>query len=75
MMIDQYEKQPWNVESIRFIVGLDHPDNIQRFLEFAPQARFWTGFGQTEAMGVSGGLMDERPGSPGKPSVPPDNAS
>jgi long-chain acyl-CoA synthetase len=68
MIIDQYEKQPCDVKSIRHIAGLDHPDNIQRFLDFAPQVRFWTGFGQTEAMGVSGGLIDEKPGSTGKPS-------
>jgi long-chain acyl-CoA synthetase len=69
MMIDKYEEQPCDVKSIRHIAGLDHPDNIQRFLEFAPEARFWTGFGQTEAMGVSGGLIDEKPGSTGKPSL------
>jgi long-chain acyl-CoA synthetase len=69
MMIDKYEEQPCNVKSIRLVAGLDHPDNIQRFLEFAPQARFWTGFGQTEAMGVSGGLIDEKPGSTGRPSL------
>ncbi len=69
MMIDKYEEQPCNVKSIRLVAGLDHPDNIQRFLEIAPQARFWTGFGQTEAMGVSGGLIDEKPGSTGRPSL------
>ena len=68
MMIDKYEEQPCDLKSIRLVAGLDHPDNIQRFLEFAPAARFWTGFGQTEAMGVSGGLIDEKPGSTGKPS-------
>ena len=69
MMIDKYEEQPCNLKSIRHIAGLDHPDNVQRFLEYAPAARFWTGFGQTEAMGVSAGPIDERPGSAGKPSL------
>ena len=69
MMIDKYEEQTRNVKSIRHVAGLDHPDNIQRFLEFAPQARFWTGFGQTEAMGVSGGSIDDKPGSAGRPSL------
>jgi len=69
MMIDKYEEQPCDVKSIRHIAGLDHPDNVQHFLEFAPEARFWTGFGQTEAMGVSGSPIDEKPGSAGKPSL------
>ena len=69
MMLDKYEAHPYNVSSVRNIVGLDHPDNIQRFLEFVPDARFWTGFGQTEAMGVSGAPYDEKPGSTGKPSL------
>ena len=69
MMIDKYEEQPCDVKSIRHIAGLDHPDNVQHFLEFAPEARFWTGFGQTEAMGVSGSPIDEKPGSAGKPAL------
>lgn len=69
MMIDKYEEQPYDLKSVRNVAGLDHPDNIQRFLEFVPQARFWTGYGQTEAMGVSGGAIDEKPGSAGKPSL------
>jgi long-chain acyl-CoA synthetase len=67
MMLDKYEAHPYDVNSVRNVAGLDHPDNIQRFLEFAPAARFWTGFGQTEAMGVSGAPYDEKPGSTGKP--------
>jgi long-chain acyl-CoA synthetase len=69
MMLDKYEEHAYDVKSVRHVAGLDHPDNIKRFLNFAPDAEFWTGFGQTEAMGVSGGLFDEEPGSAGKPSL------
>ena len=69
MIIDKYKERPRDVKSLRHIVGLDHPDNVQRFLEVAPEVRFWSGFGQTEAMSVSGGLIDEKPGSAGKPSL------
>jgi long-chain acyl-CoA synthetase len=39
-----------------------------RLKKVVPEARFSTGYGQTEAFPVSGGLMEERPGSTGKPS-------
>lgn len=68
MIMDKYDEGSYDISSIRNVSGLDHPDNIQRFLKIAPKARYWTGFGQTECMGVSGCPHDEKPGSAGKPS-------
>lgn len=70
MITDKYEesKGAYDLASVRNVGGLDHPDNLRRFAQIAPNVRFWTGFGQTEAMGVTGGPMEERPGSAGRPS-------
>lgn len=68
MIMDKYEEGSYDISSLRNVSGLDHPDNIKRFLELAPNASYSSGFGQTEVMGVSGGLFNERPGSAGKPS-------
>ena len=40
----------------------------KKLKEIAPNTTFMSGFGQTEAMLVTGGLMEERPGSAGKPT-------
>ncbi len=69
MIMDKYEEGSYDISSLRNVSGLDHPDNIQRFLKLAPNAKYWSGFGQTEVMGVSGGDFEERPGSAGKPSI------
>jgi len=71
MITDTYEEKggSYDLSSLRHVAGLDQPENILRFKKFAPNARFWTAFGQTEAMPVTGGLMEERPGSAGKPTV------
>jgi long-chain acyl-CoA synthetase len=68
MIMDKYAEGTYDISSLRNVSGLDHPDNIQRFLKLAPNAKYWSGFGQTEVMGVSGGDFEERPGSAGKPS-------
>ncbi|MBW2612238.1 MAG: AMP-binding protein [Deltaproteobacteria bacterium] len=65
-LMDAYDKGAYDISSLRHITGMDHPENIMRFLELAPSAKYETGFGQTEAMGVSGGLIADRPGSAGK---------
>ncbi len=54
-------------ESLKLVFGLDSPDVIQQ-LQSETNARFWTGFGQSETSGaVTFGPADERPGSAGKP--------
>jgi long-chain acyl-CoA synthetase len=68
MIMDKYAEYPRDISSLRVVSGLDTRENVQRFLKLAPQARYWTGFGQTECMGVSGSPYDEKPGSAGKPS-------
>ena len=56
------------VPQVGYFSLMDSGENILRFLELAPNVRYYTGFGQTEAMGVSGCPMDEKPGSAGKPT-------
>ncbi len=41
---------------------MDSPENIERFLNLAPNATYYTGFAQTEAMGVTGGPIGKQPG-------------
>lgn len=54
-------------ESLKYVIGLDAPDVIQR-LYAESGAKFWTGFGQSETSGVATlGRVDEKPGSAGKP--------
>ena len=70
MLMDKYEESggSFDLSSIRNVGGLDSPDNILRLKGIVPHARFSTGYGQTEAFPVSAGLMEEKPGSTGKPS-------
>ena len=68
MITDKYEEGSYDISSLRYVSGLDHPDNIKHFLELVPSANYGTGFGQTEVMGVTGGLVQDRPGSAGRPS-------
>ena len=70
MLRDKYEELGggFNLTSLRVVGGLDHPDNLKRFKEIAPQIVFLTGFGQTEALEVTGGRIDEKPGSAGRPT-------
>lgn len=68
MIMDKYAEHPCDISSLRVVSGLDTKENVERFLKLAPHTRYWTGFGQTECMGVSGSPYDEKPGSAGKPS-------
>jgi len=54
-------------DSLRYVLGLDAPEMIQRLLTESG-ASFWTGFGQSETSGVIT-LIDvrEKPGATGKP--------
>jgi acyl-CoA synthetase (AMP-forming)/AMP-acid ligase II len=67
MILDKYDEGSYDISSLRCVSGLDHPDTMHRFLKTAPQARYFTGFGQAEAMGVTGGPFEEKPGSAGRP--------
>ena len=68
MLMDKYEEGGYDISSIRHLSGMDHPDNIKRFIKLAPDAVYHTGFAQTEAMGVTGCPIAEKPGSAGKPT-------
>ena len=68
MIMDMYEKGSYNISSIKHVTGMDSAENILRFMKLVPGARYYTGFGQTEALGVSGCPLDEKPGSAGKPT-------
>ena len=54
-------------DSLRYVLGLDAPEMIQRLLAESG-ATFWTGYGQSETSGVVT-LIDvrEKPGAVGKP--------
>ncbi len=69
MIMDKYEEGTYDISSIKHVSGMDSGENIKRFLELAPNATYYTGFAQTEAMGVTGGPVEEKPGSAGKPSA------
>lgn len=66
MLLDQAEKTDRRFNSLRIVAGLDHPETIRRCQDMTG-ARFWTGYGQTETMGVCTFCpYDEQPGCAGK---------
>ena len=66
MLMEANEEAGHDISSLRHVTGMDHPENIMRFLELVPGVNYETGFGQTEVMGVTGGLISDRPGSAGR---------
>lgn len=58
-----------DTSSLRIACGVDGPETIERFLQQVPQAAFFSLYGQTEVMPVSGGDYGERPGSIGRPAI------
>lgn len=69
MITDKYEEKKVDLSSVRKIGGLESLENMERFGKIAKNVRFYTAYGQTEAMAITGGPMDEKPGSAGKPSI------
>lgn len=69
MLLEKHAETPVDLTSVRNISGLEDPDSIAAFLNIAPNAIFYSGFAQTEAMGVTGSNAAERPGSAGRPSI------
>lgn len=67
MIVEAHEKKPSDLTSILSIGGLEDPSSIMAFLKLAPNSIFSSGYGQTEAMAVTGCNAAERPGSAGKP--------
>jgi acyl-CoA synthetase (AMP-forming)/AMP-acid ligase II len=68
-ILDVQEKRSIKVPSLRGVGGVDAPNTIQRFIKNNPDAVFYTLYGQTEAMPVSGGDFSEKPGSVGIPGI------
>jgi len=70
MIMGKYEEAggAYDLSSLRHVGGMDSPENIMQFKKTVPNVVIGTGFGQTEALPVTGGPMEERPGSAGKPT-------
>lgn len=68
-ILDAQEKQRVDMSSLKGVGGMDSPETIQRFLKKNPQAVFYSLYGQTEAMPVSGCDVAEKPGSIGVPAI------
>lgn len=68
-ILDVQDKQSFDTSSLRGVGGMDSPETIQRFLKKNPQAVFYSLYGQTEAMPVSGCDIKEKPGSIGLPAI------
>lgn len=68
-LLDAGEQGGCKPSSLRFACGVDAPATIERFLGMYPRAAFFSLYGQTEAMPVTGGDYRERPGSIGRPAL------
>ncbi|MFC1821764.1 AMP-binding protein [Thermodesulfobacteriota bacterium] len=68
-LTEKYQEGNYDLSSLRYVGGLEDPDAIKAFLKISPNVVFSVGFGQTEAMGVTGCPLDEKPGSAGKPAI------
>lgn len=68
MIADKYEENGGDLSSVTKVAGIESPQNIARFCSIAKNAKFYAAYGQTEAMAIAGGPMDERPGSVGRPA-------
>jgi len=65
-LIEKQRESGRDISSLRYIGGLNSPETIERFQKIAPQVRFAVMYGQTEAMAVTNGWYDEKPGSAGQ---------
>jgi long-chain acyl-CoA synthetase len=68
-ILDAQEKGSVNTSTLRLVCGVDGPETVERFKRQNPHAAFFSLYGQTEAMPVSGGHSAEKPGSIGRPAV------
>ncbi|MFH1950615.1 MAG: AMP-binding protein [Pseudomonadota bacterium] len=70
MILDKYDAAGggYDLSSLRHVGGIDNPENMMRLKKIAPDVVLGTAFGQTEALPVTGGPMEERPGSAGRPT-------
>lgn len=68
-ILEAQEKRSFDVASLRGVGGVDSPETIDRFLKNNPPAVFYSLYGQTEAMPVSGCNYADKPGSIGPPAL------
>ncbi len=68
-VLDVQQKESFDTSSLRIVCGMDRPETIESFLKNNPRASFYSIYGQTEAMPVSGVDYMERPGSIGRPAI------
>jgi acyl-CoA synthetase (AMP-forming)/AMP-acid ligase II len=69
-LLDQAERTPHDLSSVRAVAGLDALDTINRFAAACPAATFWIGYGQSEVSGfVTLAPFRDRPGSAGWPAL------
>lgn len=70
-LLDAQEKEPsaFDTASLRIVCGMDSPETLERFFKINAQAAFYSLYGQTEAMPVSGCNYQEKPGSIGPPAI------
>jgi acyl-CoA synthetase (AMP-forming)/AMP-acid ligase II len=67
MLLDAKDASGAEWNHLRYVLGLDAPDVIQK-LHQETQAKFWTGFGQSETSGLATmGSVKEKPGAAGRP--------
>lgn len=65
-MTSKLESAAQQVDSLKYVVGIDGPDNIQPF-EAITQAKFWILYGQSETSGfVTFSQASDKPGTAGK---------
>ncbi|MCK9391423.1 MAG: AMP-binding protein [Syntrophales bacterium] len=70
-ILDAQEKEPaaFDAASLRIVCGMDSPETLERFFRINTPAAFYSLYGQTEAMPVSGCNYKEKPGSIGPPVI------
>ncbi len=70
-ILDVQEKDPDSFAgtSLRSVCGMDSPETLARFFRLNPQAAFYSLYGQTEAMPVSGCNYQQKSGSIGPPAI------
>jgi len=68
-ILNAQKNNVFDVNSLRGVGGIDSSETITEFLEENPQASFFSLYGQTEVMPVSGCNISEKPGSIGLPAI------
>ena len=67
--MEEFEKTTYDISSLKYVVGLDNPENIIRF-EKKTTAKFWILYGQSETTGfVTFSEASKKTGSAGQPGL------